>query len=235
MALSDDLTTDVATTFGELWKTRKGQGVPEPEALKLNNDAVELLPATVLYADLDGSTSMVDEKSWQIAAEVYKTYLHCATKVIRSCGGSITSFDGDRVMGIFIGGSQCTSAVTCALKINYAVSQILNPAFAKQYPSGSFKVKQVVGVDRSDLRAARTGIRGNNDIVWVGRAANYAAKLTNCGTDCATWITEEVYDIMNKSAKEGGTPSQNMWKKYTWNAQGGKTIYGSSWRWNVDR
>ena len=234
MALSEDLKADVSQTFREVWTTRKGQGVPEPANLKLSNDAVELLPATVLYADLDGSTAMVDDKSWQIAAEVYKTYLHCATKVIRSCGGSITSFDGDRVMGIFLGDYQSTTAVKCALKINHAVTTILNPAFAKQYPNESFKVKQVVGVDRSDVRAARTGIRGNNDIVWVGRAANYAAKLTSCGTDCATWITKEVYDILNDGVKTGGNPSRSMWKQYTWNAQGGKTIYGSTWTWNVD-
>ena len=33
-----------------------------------------------------------------------------------------------------------------------------------------------LGIDTSKLFVARTGIRKSNDLVWVGRAANYAAK-----------------------------------------------------------
>ena len=38
--------------------------------------------------------------------------------------------------------------------------------------------KQSVGIDTSELFVARTGIRRANDLVWVGRAANHAAKLS---------------------------------------------------------
>lgn len=44
------------------------------------------------------------------AAEIYKSYLHCASKIIRCENGVITAFDGDRVMGIFIGDLKNTSA-----------------------------------------------------------------------------------------------------------------------------
>src|SRR3954451_5134727 len=98
MALPDDLEEEVANIFREQWSIRDGREVPAPASLKLGNDAVELKPATVLYTDLDGSTSMVDSKSWQIAAEGYKSYLHCAAKLIKAEGGVITSYDGDRVM-----------------------------------------------------------------------------------------------------------------------------------------
>src|ERR1017187_1988021 len=68
-----------------------------------------------------------------VAAEIYKTYLHCAAKIIRSEGGSITSYDGDRIMGIFIGDDHSTSAARCCLRINYAVREIVNPALKVQY------------------------------------------------------------------------------------------------------
>jgi class 3 adenylate cyclase len=86
------------------------QVVPAPEDLKLGNDAVEFERATVLYADLHGSTAMVNRESWTFAAEIYKTFLLCAAKLVRAEGGTITSYDGDRIMGIFIGDSQSTSA-----------------------------------------------------------------------------------------------------------------------------
>src|SRR5436305_868835 len=83
-------------------------------------EAVEL-DATVLYADLADSTGLVQGyKDW-FAAEVYKTYLMAASELIKNNDGTITAFDGDRVMGVFIGGSKNSSAARCALQINHFV------------------------------------------------------------------------------------------------------------------
>lgn len=233
MALDDDLKSEVAKIFREQWTTRKGQVVPEPTDLKLSNDAVEFESATVLYADLSGSTSMVNSSSWTFAAEVYKTFLYCAAKIVRAEGGTITSYDGDRIMGIFVGEMPNTRAARCGLKINHAVTQIINPALKSQYKNSSFTVKQVVGIDTSSIRAARTGARGDNDIVWVGQAANYAAKLTELNLSETTWITKAVYDKLPDAVKLGGQNNLPMWKSYKWTQNGDLSIYGSTWRWPV--
>lgn len=233
MALADDLKAEVAEIFKAQWTKRDGQVVPEPEALKLSNDAIEFNAATILYADLSGSTAMVNSENWMFAAEVYKTFLFCAAKLVREQGGTITSYDGDRIMGVFIGDTPNTDAAKCALKINYAVSKIINPALAAQYPNSAFRVKQVVGIDTSPIRAARTGVRGGNDIVWVGRAANYAAKLTDRNLSETSWITKDVYDKLHESAKLGGEPRRDMWKSYKWKENGDYPIYGSNWTWAI--
>ena|SRR4249920_1219975 len=168
MALSDELTTEVKRIFRESWGERDGQVVPEASVIRLSNDAIKFERATVLYADLSGSTSLVETKSWSFAAEVYRSYLYCAARLVRDAGGSITAYDGDRIMGVFIGTSQSTSAVKCALKINYAVTSIVNPALKAQYASADYEIKQVVGIDTSPLHVARTGVRGDNDLVWGG-------------------------------------------------------------------
>ena len=227
------LATQVATIFKEAWATRAGQKVPEPSDLKLGNDAVEFDAATILYADLTGSTKLVDAESWTFAAEIYKAYLHCAATIVRAEGGAIVSYDGDRIMGVFIGQSQATPAARAGLKINYAVQEIINPALAAQYPNNSFTVSQVVGVDTSPIRAARTGVRGDNDLVWVGRAANYAAKLTDLKLAERTWVTKATYDRLAEDAKLGGPNRQLMWKPYNWSQMGNQLIYGSTWRWSV--
>src|ERR1039458_6843738 len=90
MGLSDDLKKEVAAIFRGVWSVRAGQGVPDTPDLKLTNDGVTL-DATVLYADIDGSTNMVDSQTPEFAAEVYKTYLICAARLIRSEGGTITA------------------------------------------------------------------------------------------------------------------------------------------------
>lgn len=233
MALADDIKVEVTRIFRDQWSTRNGQVVPEPEDISLGNEAVEFERATVLYADLSGSTAMVDAKKWWFAAEVYKTFLYCAAKLVRGEGGSITSYDGDRIMGVFVGDYQCTHAARCGLKINYAVQHIVNPALTARYPDANYAVKQVVGIDISSIRASRTGVRGGNDIVWVGRAANYAAKLTDLDLAQRTWITEAVYNRVNDVAKFGGEQKESMWKKFKWSQHGDMTIYGSTWTWRV--
>src|ERR1700732_4805691 len=129
MGLKDDLIKEVTHTFKAQWEEQETTSVPDPENVKLNsNDAKDLKQATVLYADLDGSTNMVDTQDWHFSAEVYKAYLRCASEIIRGEGGAITGYDGDRVMAIFIGKQKNTAAVRCALKINFAAHHIIRPA-----------------------------------------------------------------------------------------------------------
>jgi class 3 adenylate cyclase len=228
MALSDDLNIYVKSTFKDQWSKRSGQIVPEPKDLKATNDTIEFERATILYADLSGSTSMVDGQSWQFAAEIYKNFLYCSARLINSMNGVITAYDGDRIMGVFVGASQSTNATKCAFKINYSVIHIIRPALQNQYSNNSFKL------DTSPIRVAKTGVRGENDLVWVGRAASYAAKLTELDSDFPTWITSSVHTQLHESMKYGGSPPQNMWEKRTWTAMGNMEIYRSNWHWKVD-
>lgn len=232
MGLKDELTAEVKKTFAEVWEEQTTTSVPAPEDLRLNsNHAKNLELATVLYADLDGSTAMIDECTWQFSAEVYKTYLRCAAQIIRSEGGSITAYDGDRIMAVYTGDYKNTHAVRTALKINYAVHQIIRPALKTQYANSSFQLKHVVGVDSTQLRTARIGVRGGNDLVWIGRAANYAAKLTTL-SGTPTWITKGVYDKMKDEVKYfNGT---NMWQAKLWTAMNKLEIYCSTYTWRID-
>lgn len=231
MSLGEDFAKEVRKIFREAWTTRKGRKVPEPEDLGLGNDAVEL-EGTVLYADLDDSTNLVDSYEPEFAAEIYKAYLSCAAKVIRSEGGVITSYDGDRIMAVYIGDSKNTSAARSALKINYAVNNIINPILKECYPNTNYRVKQVVGIDTSDLFVARTGIRKSNDLVWVGRAANYAAKLCSLSPNYPSGLTASVYNNMHESVKYSND-GRSMWEVFTWNDMNRMTIYRSTWWWEI--
>lgn len=227
MGLANDLNAEVSTILRSRWSIRDGEVVPDTPDLKLGNDGVTL-DATVLYADIDGSTNMVDSTKAHFAAEVYKSYLLCAARIIRSEGGVITAYDGDRVMAMFIGGSKNTWAVRCGLKINYAVQKIINPAIQQQYTT-DFVLQQVVGIDTSKLLVARTGIRGSNDLVWVGSAANHAAKLSILSEQpYATFISSAVFDKINASVKESN--GTTMWEQRTWRS---RTVYRSSWWWSL--
>ncbi len=228
MGLRDELESSVTATFKERWKTRDGIKVPESNDLKLTNDAVKL-DGVVLYADMSASTQLVEQKKATFAAKVYKVYLYCAARIINSAGGVITAYDGDRIMAVFIGNNKNTNATQTALKINYARLKIINPAIKKQYPKSTYKLKHVVSIASSELFVARTGVRGANDLVWVGNAANYAAKMCALSNEYSTRISEEVYKRINNNAKYD-SKGKNMWESARWDYKG-KTIYTSNyWR-----
>jgi len=176
MTLHSDLDAYVATTFRTTWTHRKGYKVPEAGDITAGNVAVDL-DGVVLYADLAESTRFVHRGDPELAAEMYKTYLYCAGRISTGQQGVITAYDGDRVMGVFIGARKETRAVIAAMQINFAVTNIIQPAIVKQYGPGAYDMKQRVGIDTSPLLVASTGVRGNNDLVWVGNAANNAAKM----------------------------------------------------------
>jgi class 3 adenylate cyclase len=233
MALGDDLRSEVASIFHSDWKERTSPRVPSPEQVALGNDAVSI-DSAVLYADLADSTKLVDTHKGWFAAEVYKAYLRCATKVIVVNGGEITAFDGDRVMGVFVGPTRCSDAVRTGLQINYVVSQIINPQIAERYKDTQYRIRQVVGIDASKLFVAKTGIRGSNDLVWVGRAANYAAKLSSVNeAPFSSLITDTVFLGLPDDYKWGGTPKQAMWEPRPPSNMGGVATYRSRWYWAV--
>jgi class 3 adenylate cyclase len=232
MGFKEELEEAVGEIFREPWTSRDGQVVPDPEDLGLGNDAVKL-EGTVLYADMSDSTKLVDNKSAKFAAEVYKTYLSCAAKIIRNQGGDITAYDGDRIMAIFIGNMKNSIAARTALKIHYAVINIINPALKKQYPKTDYQLKHVVGIDSSSLLVARIGVRNDNDLVWVGRAANYAAKLCAINEPDTVFITGDVFDKISTSPTYCNSEKTMLWQERKWSQMGNMRIYSSTKTWKV--
>lgn len=224
-----DIINEAEQILKDKWETRDGRKVPDLDSLQLGNNAVNF-KGTVLYADITDSTGLVDGfKPW-FAAAIYKCYLMGACKIIRNNNGEITAFDGDRVMAVFIGDYKNSPAAISSLQINAFVWE-LNAAIKRAYPAVSYVLRQTVGIDTSDLFVAKTGIRNSNDLVWVGRAANHAAKLCGLGNSSFhTHITETVFSSMDDKSKFGGEPRRIMWEKTTWGEKG-ITVYRSNWRW----
>lgn len=104
------------------------------------------------------------------------------------------------------------------------------PLMKKQYRDTKFSIRHVVGIDSSDLWVARTGVRGANDLVWVGPSANYAAKLTELDAAYPTWITGRVFDRIHDNAKYA--KGKSMWERRSWTPMDGMTIYRSTYWWS---
>ena len=229
MKSSTDILSDVRGFLQTKWVRRNGYKVPDAEDVRLGNDAVELEGA-VLYADIRGSTALVRQYKDFFAADIYKSFLRATCDVIKNNGGVITAFDGDRVMAVFIGNSKCSDAAKAGLQIHFIVNKI-NEQIKLVFPSTDYAINYAVGIDVSNLFIVRTGIRGANDLAWIGNAANVAAKLSEMSRMYdRTFVTARLYDRLNDQSKYGGQNHECMWRN-TGDSVEGEAVFASSWHW----
>ena len=235
MSKSDEISNDVQATIDTQWNKRSGNKIPETENVSLAGGAVEL-DATFLYADLADSSKMVKELDRRVAAKIIKSFLSSASKLIKHNDGKVVSFDGDRVLGVFYGDFKNSDAAKCALQIKYVVKEIIKPKFRGKYDSvknASFNINHGVGVDTGTVLAVRGGVRGSNDLIWIERAPNLAAKLSDLREPpYQSFITANTYNRLNEKSKYDGKDKKNMWQKRTWKFLEEEIIvYRSSWQW----
>ncbi|MFD4659644.1 adenylate/guanylate cyclase domain-containing protein [Kitasatospora sp. NPDC058444] len=237
MGIADDIQSAVTTIASANWDIRTGKVVPRTEDVTLKNGAVQL-DAVYLYADMADSTGLAREFPPKTAAKVVRCYLDAVCRVIRARGGEIRSFDGDRVMAIFVGESRYDAAAKCALQINYVVKEIVRPTVERNLPSlvtKGWQLKHCTGIASGSALVVRGGVRMNNsDLVSIGRAPNVAAKLSDVRAHpYNTYITAEVYDGMGYDVSYGGKNRDSMWEGPFGREVGGEeiTIYKSSWQW----
>lgn len=221
--LSDEMETILSTK----WDERDGNVVPETENIALKNGAVKI-DATFLYADLAGSSKLARLCPWETTAKIIRAYLDCCVRSIKVHGGEIRSFDGDRVMGIFKGNSPNTSATKCAREIDWMVENTLNPKAEEKFKSvrnNNIRIRHCIGIDTGTAVAVRAGIRNNNDLIWIGRAPSFAAKLSDIRNYPYTvYITKAAYDKLPESAKKSGI--ENIWEQSSVEFAGeSQTIY----------
>lgn len=237
MSLKDDVSYEIDDILSQTWDIRDGTVVPDTADVVLAGGGINL-KATMLYADLADSTTLSTSFDRRIAAKIIKSFLAVSARIIRAQDGHIRSFDGDRVMAVYLGDMKNTRAAKTALMINWAILQLLRPKVEARYPSlkgGGYTVQHCVGIDTSEVLVVRAGIRNNNDLVWIGRSPNAAAKLVTLReSPYHSYLTKDVYDVITEEAKLGGEPKRPMWEARTWKpAPGIDTVYRSSWTWGL--
>ena len=234
MGLKDELATEVAAIFRGRWSTRDGQVVPEDDDVQLGNDAVKL-KATVLYADLADSTDLVDGYKSPFAAEVYKTFLLCAAKIIRAESGVITAYDGDRIMAVYVGDWKEHGSSRTAMKIEWVVDEIINPARLAQYPENTY-IRQARHRNRHQRSLRCQDRHSRLQRPRLGRPSSELRGET--GLVARGAIDVHLGGRLQEHGEDREVREQRKWLRHvdapTWNTFDDSRIYGSTWRWRVD-
>lgn len=236
MSLKEDLIKEIKDIIKTQWTERDGYVVPKPEDVKLLNDGVKI-NVTMLYSDLVHSTDLTMKETKYFASEVYKCFLSSASRIIKYWDGYIRSFDGDRVMAVFIGDDKNSNAVAAALEISHAVNKLILPEIQTFYNKSHnyFNIDHCTGIDTSEIFIVRGGVKIDNDLVWIGRAANVASKLSEVRNGNYTIISDAVYDSLGYNRKYLNDIDDNYISKYIWSEKdwneipGIRKIYCSHW------
>lgn len=140
----------------------------------------KLLETCVLYIDMRRSTQLSLKHRRTTVAKLYSSFVRAATRCATYYGGEVRGIIGDRVMVIFETDKCFTKSVDTAILMNSVCKRVLN----KHFKHG--EVTFGIGIDFGRMLATKTGIRRHGsaqqsyrNLVWLGRPANIASKLTD--------------------------------------------------------
>ncbi|TSD93463.1 adenylate/guanylate cyclase domain-containing protein [Gordonia rubripertincta] len=240
MAFADDLRAGVRSLIQTPFKMRTGRVIPSELG---PHDYVTLFDTSYLYTDMADSSGLAERFEQEEGARILRVFLNVVCRVIRDRGGEIRSFDGDRVMGIFLGEDAADKAVDAALRITWAVSELAHDEllsykpYLDQYVDNGWKLRHRTGIDLGWARVVRGGVRDYNDLVSIGYAPNAAAKLSDYKGGGTTMITDKVYEnlsyknIYAKNSRKNDGIEHDMWDHKGLVTIGSRyeEIYTSTW------
>jgi adenylate cyclase len=239
MGLREDVTTDVDNYLSGTYVVSRPNDVPDNEEVPLGKKAMQF-EATALFIDVRQSTDITDSFRRQTAAKMMKAYFGGAVRIINRTGGAVRSFNGDGMLAFFMGGTRTSPAVKSAMQIDWFVTDLLRPKFDKYFENNKSALGKALsfeigcGIDDGWIYAVKVGIKGTNDIAWIGRATNTAAKLSAVGSGSRNiYITGVAYDRLHDWARL--VNGANMWSAQTFLEIGGTSrgVRSTTYHWTL--
>jgi adenylate cyclase len=189
LVLKTDLTTEIETILSPQFtiEVTETDSVPHSSDsaitfpnLDAKTQGTKLLETAVLYVDMRRSTVLSLKHRRHTVAKLYSAFVRSMTRCANHFGGEVRGIIGDRVLVLFEPKNCFTNAVDTAELMNSACQHILNEHFVQD------EVKFGIGIDYGRMLATKTGIRRHGaaqqsyrSLVWLGRPANVASKLTD--------------------------------------------------------
>ena len=146
----------------------------------------------VLFVDIRNSVELTRKHNSETMGRIYTAFTKGVLNAAREYNGYVRNIIGDRVM-VVVPVSNCfVNAVNCAITINH-ISQMINEVFT------SVDFHCGIGIDYGEMRVIKVGIerRGNENaenkgLVWVGKPANLASRLTDFA---GKTVEDEFYNV----------------------------------------
>lgn len=190
----ENMITDVRTTKFTYNTSLKVPSVSDCDLTYESGDAKKgkCIETCVLFVDIRNSVELTRKHSTEIMGQIYTAFTKGVLYAAREHSGYVRNIIGDRVMVVFPVNNCFVNAVNCAITINH-LSLSINKVFSDvDFDCG-------IGVDYGEMRVIKVGIERKGDenaenkgLVWVGKPANLASRLTDFA---GKMIEDEFYNV----------------------------------------
>lgn len=154
---------------------------------------VKTIETCVLFIDIRKSTSLNLKHYPQTMAKLYSSFIRSMIKAAEYYDGKIRNIIGDRIMVVFNSDNCFTNAVNTAILMNTISQKIIN----ERFKNNSFTCG--IGIDYGKMMVTKCGTikQGHENanyksLVWLGKPANIASKLTDEANKNSTSYTKEM-------------------------------------------
>jgi adenylate cyclase len=130
---------------------------------------------TVLFIDIVGFTSLVDELDCGVVRALQRDYFSIVSEVVRAGGGVVEKYVGDAVMAVFGTGPGGFGAEAAASAVRVGLS--VQEALRGQLLAGRFAVRTRVGLATGDVIVDLAAARDFGHGMVSGSVVNTAARL----------------------------------------------------------
>jgi class 3 adenylate cyclase len=128
---------------------------------------------TVLFLDIVGFTSLVDDLDCAVVRAIQRDYFSIVSEVVRSGGGMVEKYVGDAVMAVFGTAGFGPQAAASAVRVGLSVQEALRG----QLLAGRFAVRTRAGLATGDVIVDVGAARDYGHGMISGSVVNTAARL----------------------------------------------------------
>jgi class 3 adenylate cyclase len=199
--LEDEVSTILASDFTIQVTTTASVPRPDDPSITFPNlderwQGAKLIETCVLYIDVRRSTDLNLTHKAVTVAKLYSAFIRAMTRVARHHTGHVRGIIGDRLMVIFDAPNAFVQAVECAISMNTVSKHIIDKHFQHN------TIKCGIGIDAGKMLATKTGVRRHGgeqanyrSLVWLGRPANIASKLTDVANKAAEMVDVPIVHV----------------------------------------
>lgn len=178
--LEDEIFKEMNEKLGTDFKIVKKKEIPSN--FKLENDEwVQVDDVVCVYFDLSSSTKILKDYGDEISVKIFDSYIRGATKIFNNFKCSYLDIQGDGGFALFSGDKYIqramVSAVTLKTLLSTNYSNNLNSLIRKI--NKKINLSSRIGIHIGKILAKKSGIRGENEILWLGGLVSIASKI--CG------------------------------------------------------
>lgn len=185
------LLSEIERDFQELLKKKvkvieyRNEGVPSDEDMVLTMaDADPMvcyeIETAVLFIDIRGSTLLNLSVGQKKVVGLYQGFLRAMIQSATMYSGRVRNIVGDRIMVVFPVQNACSNAIRTAILMNSVSMNIIDRYFPDT------EIRAGIGLDFGKMLVSKVGLEisekdkgAYQNLVWLGRPANVASKLTD--------------------------------------------------------